>query len=151
MCPRFEIWLGMLRQLLRLLLVLDHLVSKARSCLLGLREMALRPCVSAEFWKNTRMTHQAKIWYVVAISIINVYYFSSWISAFSRHDNQEDRVNAFLGAWCIVQELFVLNSILFVLTSISLFVALSAHKSKARFLFAAINLIFLIYLAWTHL
>lgn len=97
------------------------------------------------------MTSKVQNWYVAVISVLNLYYFSLWIFVFNKYDTQEERVSAFLENWPLVKHLFVLNSVLFVLTFISVFVVLAVFKPKIRFLLVAIHILFLVFLAWAHL
>lgn len=92
-----------------------------------------------------------KYTFIAIVTFLNVYYFSLWLYVFKEYSNQKDRVNAFLESWHIFKEINTLDYILSFLTFISLFLSFYKFKSKVKIISIIVNILFLMFLVWSHL
>ncbi len=91
--------------------------------------------------------------YAIFISMLNLYYFISWLLIFYSFDNQTDRKNNFLKVWLLFDNINTLDVILSLLTAISL-ILIIRKSNLNRFIdiiCLLINVLFLLFMVWSHL
>jgi hypothetical protein len=91
-----------------------------------------------------------KIIFVIAIVLLNIYYFVVWLVAFNKFATQLDRVNYFLAKSIFFNSVGTLNITLLIATIASLIILniKPLNNQAIRFTLSTIHIFFILFSIW---